>query len=90
MFIRKKKNRSGTTSLVVVDKHNGVYREIHTIGVGKDQTEIDSMFLKGLRWIESCSGNRDIFEIHEKELEEKQIIEYLLSNVENVLIRVCL
>ena len=44
------------------------------------------MCLEGLRWIESCSGNRDIFEIHEKELKEKQIIEYLLSNVENVLI----
>ena len=86
MFIRKKKNRSGTTSVVVVNKHNGIYREIHTIGVGKDQTEIDSLCLKGLRWIESSIGNRDVFEIHEKELEEKYIIEYLLSNVENVLI----
>ena len=86
MFIRKKKNRSGTTSVVVVDKHSGVYREIHTIGVGTDQKEIESLCLVGLRWIESCSGNRDIFEIHEKALEEKQIIEYLLSNVENVLI----
>lgn len=27
----------------------------------------------------------DVFEIHEKELEEKYIIEYLLSNVENIL-----
>ena len=86
MFIRKKKNRSGTTSVVVVDKQSGVYREIHTIGVGNDQTEIESLCLMGLRWIESSNGTRDIFEIHEKELEEKQIIEYLLSNVENVLI----
>ena len=72
--------------MVVVDKHSGVYREIHTIGVGNNQTEVESLCLEGLRWIESCSGNRDIFEIHEKELEEKQIVEYLLSNVENVLI----
>jgi transposase len=86
MFIRKKQNRSGTTSIVVVDKRKGVYREIHTIGVGQDSTEIESLYRQGLRWIESCCGNRDIFEIHEKELEERQIIEYLLSNVENVLI----
>ena len=72
--------------MVVVDKHGGVYREIHTIGVVNDQTELESLCLEGFRCIESCSGNRDIFEIHEKELEEKQIIEYLLSNVENVLI----
>jgi transposase len=86
MFIRKKKNRSGTTSIVVVEKCNGVYREIHTIGVSKDSSEIDSLYRQGIRWIESCCGNRDIFEIHDKELEEKQIIEHLLSNVENVLI----
>jgi transposase len=86
MFIRKKKNRSGTTSVVVVDKRNGVYREIHSIGVGNDNTEIESLCRQGLRWIESCCGNHNIFEIHEKELEEKQIIEYLISNVENVLI----
>jgi len=86
MFIRKKKNRSGTTSIVVVEKRNGVYREIHTIGVGKDITEIEFLYRQGIRWIESCCGNSDIFEIHDKELEEKQIIEHLLSNVENVLI----
>jgi transposase len=86
MFLRKKKNRSGTTSVVVVDKRNGVYREIHSIGVCKDSTELESLYRQGLRWIESCCGNRDIFEIHAKELEEKQVVEYLLSNVENVLI----
>jgi hypothetical protein len=86
MFVRKKKNRSGTTSVVVVEKRNSIYREIHTIGVGKDEPEIESLNREGLRWIESCCDNRDIFEIQAKELEEKQIIEYLLSNVENVLI----
>jgi hypothetical protein len=55
MFIRKKQNRSGTTSIVVVDKRHCVYREIHTIGVGKNDTEIESLYRQGLRWIESCS-----------------------------------
>ena len=49
MFIRKRKIVQVQTSVVVVNKHNGIYREIHTIGVGKDQTEIDSLCLKGLR-----------------------------------------
>jgi transposase len=86
MFIRKKKNRSGSTSVVVVDKRKGIYREIHTIGVGTDNAGVASLCHQGKQWIESCSGNRDIFEIHDKEVEEKQIIEYLLSNVEHVLI----
>jgi transposase len=86
MFIRKKKNRSGSTSVVVVDKRKGIYREIHTIGVGTDNAGVESLCHQGKQWIESCSGNRDIFELHDKEVEEKQIIEYLLSNVEHVLI----
>ena len=40
MFIRKKKNRSGATSVVVVDKHSGVYHEIHNIGLGNDTKQI--------------------------------------------------
>ena len=33
MFVRKKKNRSGTTSVVVVDKHGGKFKELHTVGI---------------------------------------------------------
>jgi hypothetical protein len=86
MFIRKKKNRSGTTSVVVVDKRHGAYREVYAVGVNKDQTEIESLSREGLRWIEFCCGNCNIFEVYQREQEEKQVIEYLLSNVENVLI----
>lgn len=34
MFVRKKKNRSGTTSIVVVDKHGGKFKELHTVEDG--------------------------------------------------------
>lgn len=86
MFIRKKKNRSGTTSIVVVDKSKGVFREITTIGVSKDSSEIKSLYLQGKKWIATHCGKHDIFETYEKEREEKQVTEYLLSNVENILI----
>lgn len=86
MFIRKKKNRSGTTSIVVVDKRHGVYHEIKTIGVSKDYSELESLYLQGKRWIASFCGTQDIFDTFTKEQEEKQVTEYLLSNVENILI----
>ena len=34
MFVRKKKNRSGTISVVVVDKSRGKFREVKKFGVG--------------------------------------------------------
>ena len=43
MFIRKKKNRSGTTSVVVVDKIKGAYKEIKPIGTSNDDSEIESL-----------------------------------------------
>ena len=43
MFIKKKKNRSGTTSIVVAEKTKGSYKELVTIGVAKDANDIDSL-----------------------------------------------
>lgn len=43
MFIKKKKNRSGTTSIVVAEKTKGNYKELVTIGIAKDANDIDSL-----------------------------------------------
>jgi len=86
MFIRKKKNRSGSTSIIVVNKSNGLFRQIKTIGIGKEKAEIDLLYQQGKKWIAAYCCEADIFEIHEKEQEEKQVTEYLLSNIENVLL----
>jgi transposase len=86
MFLRKKKNRSGTTSIVVVDKRNGIYREIITIGTSKDISEIESLCQQGKKWISHNLGEQDIFEAHDKSIEERQVTDYLLSNVENILL----
>ncbi|HPD59898.1 MAG TPA: hypothetical protein P5157_07115 [Paludibacteraceae bacterium] len=47
MFVRKKKNRSGTTSVVVAEKRKGVFRELKTIGVSEDKDEIEKLILQG-------------------------------------------
>ena len=86
MFVRKKKNRSGATSMVVVEKSNGVYHEIRTIGTSKDDSEVESFVRHGKKRIEGESGTRDIFEVFAKENEEKQVTEYLFSNIESVLL----
>ena len=86
MFVRKRKNRSGTTSVVVVDKTRGVFRELKTIGVSDDKAVIESFCRQGKKWIDAQMGTRDVFNEREREREEKQVVEYLLSNVENILL----
>ncbi|MDR0367680.1 MAG: transposase, partial [Bacteroidales bacterium] len=73
MFIRKKKNRSGTTSVVVVEKKGGSFRELKTIGVSSDENEIKILCYQGKKWISTYCGERDMFVVAEKEREEKQV-----------------
>ncbi len=51
MFVRRKKNRSGTISVVVVAKHGGKFKELHTVGVSCDEAEIERLCLEGREWI---------------------------------------
>ena len=42
MFVRKKKNRSGSISIAVVDKSKGIFREIKQFGVAHNDAEVES------------------------------------------------
>ena len=86
MFIRKKPNRSGTTSVVVIEKKKGKTRYLKTIGVSSDPKEINDLYLQGQKWIASQLGQRDMFFEHSRNLEERYIIENMLSKVENILL----
>lgn len=86
MFLRKKKNRSGTTSIIVVEKLDGKFKHIKTIGVSSDPEELLQLEEVGRRWILKHTGKVDLFASHQEEAEEKQLVEGLLSKVENVLL----
>lgn len=86
MFIRKKKNPSGVVSVQVIDKSHGKYRMIKTIGSSLDNVEIEELCNLGKQWISNHLGEQDLFQQELKQQEEKQVIEHLLSNIENILI----
>ena len=56
MFVRKKKNRSGTVSVVVADKSSDRFKELKTIGVSSDPDEIARLEVKARQWIDGYSG----------------------------------
>ena len=47
MHVRLKKNRSGSISVIVVDKSSGRYKELHTVGIAKDESEIARFVRRG-------------------------------------------
>lgn len=44
MFIRKKKNKSGSTSIQIIQKYQGKYNVIKTIGSSSDEGQIECLF----------------------------------------------
>lgn len=47
MFVRRKSNRSGSTSVVVVKKSHGKVCYLKTIGTSSDEKEIDELYAQG-------------------------------------------
>lgn len=51
MFVRKKINRSGSISVVVVSKSYGKFTEVKKFGVAKSAEEADKLFQEAQLWL---------------------------------------
>ena len=85
MFVRRKKNRSGSTSVVVADKSFGRFTELHVIGVGTTEDEIRQLVNEGKTWIAHYGGQQTISfpddECEKLRREENSMTEYIVSNI---------
>ena len=91
MYVKKKKNRSQTTSVVVCEKIKGKYKEHVTIGISSDTNEIERLVHKGKEWIRKYQSQRslelDLYgEESEAKRKEEENAQMFLSNIENILI----
>jgi transposase len=79
MYVRRKKNRSGSISVQVIDKSCGNYKVVHSLGSSFDISVVESMEQDGCQWIKDRYGQLDLnFD------EEKSPIEEVLSNIEQI------
>jgi len=76
--VRKKKNKSGSISIVIVDRSNRGYKVVETIGYSKDEKEIEKFYQKALDRINELENN--LFYIS-KEITKKEQIKNLFSNI---------
>jgi transposase len=86
MFVRKKKNRSGSTSIVVVNKVSGRVNYLKTIGISSDELEIERLFRQGQEYIHNLGGQKDIFVNYNEQLNEEYLTNHFISKIENVLL----
>lgn len=85
MYVRKKRNRSGTISVVVVVKQDGRYKEIKSFGSSADENEIEALSRKAKRWIDEYGGQQQI-DFDDRRGREREETERVVSNMDSLLI----
>ena len=91
MYVRLKKNRSGSISVIVVDKSRGRYKELHIVGIARDESEIETLRKKGQEWIRrrelEVHPELDLYGEERRACEsEMEMTERVVSNIDNILI----
>ena len=94
MFVRKKANRSGSISVVVVDKSGGKFKEVHKVGVASDASDVEALIALGNKWIleyeERIHPTIDFDgEKEKRRLEQSTLIDEYFGRIENVQLNGC-
>lgn len=85
MYIRKKHNRSGSTSIVVVSKAAGKYKEIKSFGSSSSEEELEVLCIKASDWIKSYKGQQEL-DFEDKKGKELEETNRVVENMDAVLI----
>lgn len=83
MFIRKNKNRKGGFSIQLVQKIQGRYKLVKTIGTGNSSQEVEFLFQKARQELQRLSGTQTLFAS-----KEDALIESFLNNLHNAQVQV--
>ena len=76
MFLRKKKNSSGSTSVQIISKSRGKYKVEKTIGSSSNEQELQALVFMGKQEMERLSTQSSLF-ISENDLQAEQLIDAL-------------
>lgn len=83
MFIRQKRNKSGSISVQIISKSSGRYKVVESIGSGKSEQELSLLMLKARSVLKQLEGNLELFTD-----EEESNYEHILSSISNNQIQV--
>jgi hypothetical protein len=82
MFLRKIKNRSGSSSVQIISKANGKYKVLKTIGSSSTEQELQKLWFLGKQEIARLSAQSTLF-VSEKDT----LVEQVMNSLGNASIR---
>jgi transposase len=88
MFVRKKKNKSGTISVQVVDKSSGRYHIVKSFGSSSDPAQVEALLGQAKRFVYEQCGDLELDFTHHKQYYHQilgQIEQHTLVGIQLVL-----
>lgn len=85
MFVRRKRNRSGTTGIIVVSKTNGRFREVKSFGVAHTDDEEKELYRQARYWIATYGGQQQ-FDFDGQKANEISDAVRMVENIDSILI----
>jgi transposase len=85
MYVRRKKNRSGTIGVVEVSKSSGKYKEIKSFGTAGSVEDAENLCDDAHKWIGSYSGQQE-FDFDDSKGRELEETGRVINNMDAVLI----
>lgn len=82
MFLRKKKNSSGSTSVQVILKTHGKYKVLKTVGSGFSEQELEKLWYIGKQEISRLKAQSELFTS-----QTDTVVEQLFESLDNASIR---
>lgn len=84
MFVRKLKNRSGSTSVQVIQKVRSKYKVVKTIGCATTQRKIENLYNLAKQEIEKLSSQQKLFDSESDEAVDKVFASLQNANIQTV------
>ena len=88
MYVRKKKNLSGNTGVVVVSKKSGRYEEVKSFGASTNPEEISQLYRQAMEWAHPKCGQLEI-DFDDSKGRRREETRRVIDNMASVLINGC-
>lgn len=79
MFIRRKKNSSGSISVQIIDKSSGKYKVVKTIGSSEDEKQIEQFLIKAQEELEAIERQ---LRLNFEEDKEKDLVNTFFNSID--------
>lgn len=85
MYIRKKRNRSGSITVVAVSKARGYYKEVRNFGTAESEVEVAALYTKALCWM-NTNGHQLPLDFDDERGREREETARVVGNMDAVLL----